>query len=1288
MALHRTSVVAASVLIALAAGGYWYYSNAVQGEGVLAQAPMNVQNKVKPAFIMAVDDSNSMTFERIFPGGDGHLQWNGQTNSFFRPDGTLAVGGGCNQNSVDCFLYLFPHNGFRDAYEVGDAIPPLDSLGFARSPDINRGYFNPGVTYKPWTTFDGQLEANASITATRADPRSWNDRPYNVTYNLTADRSNTGEYFSVTEGMVLPRGTVYQTNSNCGNLPNTRGAWSQPLTADIRLNVAACGVSFRYFPAVFYLTNAQGGATLPADYGYTATPIEIRNGAGPGKSLYKYEIKPGNFSSGRYQPAIQNFANWFQYRRSRLLAMVGAMTDAMDGIKDLRVGFVTINQAKFNPPAEGVQMRETSASTPEQIADRKALYESMTRLNHSGGTPNRTAVEYIARQFRRTGANAPILKACQKNGGMLFTDGLTNSSDKVGTNYGNLDGTQNAVAPFSDGFNNTIADVVTYYYSGLGTPLRVDGEFNNARGGVPIPEEACNAKDPRADCVKDLHMNFYAITLGQRGNIYDVNAAATLDPFKTHPNWNGFDDPTRSDNGAAVDELWHATINTRGEFINAKSPSDISDAMKRVLSSVGGGNSPSGTIGLTGARIGDNTLSITPEYTSANNGTDWFGYLNAQKIEFNPVTGKITTIPRWEAAAKLNGTAAARNITFGVSNGSVNPTVQPFTATALGSDDDTYNLLCSDSLATCKDVAKDKQIRVRLKGATAGQMIDYLRGDRALEINGTTGYFRKRTTLLGDIVNSAPLVSAWGDDYGYRNLRVSGKFDSLKYGDYLTQKRNTKNTMVYVGANDGMLHAFDGETGAERFAYIPVTSLGHMGNLLFPYDAAYKSQVFDHRYYVDGAVTVSDIHTGSVWKTALLGAAGAGGRGVFALDVTNPSGNPPVLWDINDKVTANDANGQPIGKNIGYVLSRPVIVPVDNAGTARWKAIFGNGYNSDNGKAVLFVVDMIDGTVNTITATDATLPTDKRSGLGNLVAIDRWEGSGTGANAKLGRDGLADTVYAADQNGNVWKFDLRDNSVGFNGTPLFTAKDGAGNRQPITGGLQVTSAGGGAMIYFGTGSFSFENDPEDKSMQTMYGVLDDNSGTPVGGRDQLQKQRIIAETREGYRSATNTDINSSKKGWYIDLGIAPQDASTPVAAGERFVGYSRLQNGILFFTTYTPTAESSTSISCGTDGNNIEYGLNALSGGAQLGDVSVGSATGNKLPQGTAGLRLDTQGTGVVTDIGVLTTGRSKPLGAGATPEQLAQALATQCSVVLQPPGAEPQFLPRPCGRQSWRQIR
>ncbi|MDY6949786.1 MAG: pilus assembly protein, partial [Pseudomonadota bacterium] len=143
MTSTRTKLLLASSLALVAAAGYQVYSLYAQASApTLAQAPMNIENSVPPAFIMAVDDSNSMTFERIFPGGDGRMRWNSNTDSFFNNDGSFfSIGQACG--SVDCYLYLYPHDGYSSSYSPGRAIPPLDVFGFARSHVYNASYFNP-----------------------------------------------------------------------------------------------------------------------------------------------------------------------------------------------------------------------------------------------------------------------------------------------------------------------------------------------------------------------------------------------------------------------------------------------------------------------------------------------------------------------------------------------------------------------------------------------------------------------------------------------------------------------------------------------------------------------------------------------------------------------------------------------------------------------------------------------------------------------------------------------------------------------------------------------------------------------------------------------------------------------------------------------------------------------------------------------------------------------------------------------------------------------------------------
>src|SRR5690606_18244615 len=235
---------------------------------------------------------------------------------------------------------------------------------------------------------------------------------------------------------------------------------------------------------------------------------------------------------------------------------------------------------------ERVEIRDMAVQ-----ADRVALYSQMHALNASGGTPNRQAVKAAGEQFRRTDDDGPVRLACQRNAMMLFTDGFSNNGGPTLSSPQNRDGGMGA--PFSDSHSNTMADIAASFYlndSNGNSPIRPD----LPAGLVPVPG-SCPSSDPKINCQDNLHVNFYGITLGGRGNLYDPDNV--LDPYTTpsiYQNW-----PSRqNDNRSTIDDIWHAAVNTRGEFVNARTPADITAAMRRILAAVSAGSTPSGTIAL------------------------------------------------------------------------------------------------------------------------------------------------------------------------------------------------------------------------------------------------------------------------------------------------------------------------------------------------------------------------------------------------------------------------------------------------------------------------------------------------------------------------------------------------------------------------------------------------------------------------------------------------------------------------------------------------------------------
>jgi type IV pilus assembly protein PilY1 len=1236
-----TAAGSAVAVVGLAFVGYNLI--AAQGQGTLAQKPLNVPADSTPAFIMAVDDSGSMTFQTQFPGQDGEGCWNTSRLSFFDANGQLYISG---SNTACDYFYLMPGARISGNYY---GLPPLDSLGFSRSSQYNPTYFDPAVKYEPWKDDQNVAFAPQVPSAAEIDPKPTGS---NATVNLTSNYLGT-ETFRMQRGMVIQAGA----NINGVAYPSG-GTWNQN----------AANVTIRYWPATFYMKWASNNDPFPqiegTTGGYTgATRVLVNNACGDGCAMWKYTLPANNNDAGS-----KNFANWFTYYGNRNRAMIAGMTRSLSNVANLRVGYFRINQhASYDTAAKRLSMRKLSNDT-----ERKALFDEMLALPASGGTPNRQAVYSATQQFTRSDAGtAPVLEVCQKNAVMLFTDGFSNGGTKT---VGNND--QSMGVPFSDGNADTMADIVSKYYNNINglPPLRPD----LTAGQVPVPA-ACKTGTPDAqlDCQTNLHLNFYGVTLGARGNLFNPdspqNAYTTPAIYNNWPKW---EDDARS----TVDDIWHAAVNTRGEYINARTPAEITDAMRRVLSAVTAGSSPSGGTGFSGARIGAGSLTVAPYYEFTNEGTDWFGKLTATKLSINPDTRALVQTPFWEASAQLPS-AAARKIYF-----TKNGTTREFTSSNVTLDD-----VCAQPAQYPGKSICNATTELTALGVTAASAVNYLRGDTSGEVrNG--GKLRDRTTRLGDIVTSTPFISSPTDDYGYRSLADAALRTS--YAAYLATKANQSNYMVYVGANDGMLHAFNGgmnaagETvaggGSEAYAYIPNTALGHMGNLLFRAEADKKnSQKFQHRYYVDGQIAVGDTYYGSAWHTTLVGASGAGGRGVFGLDVST-NNTFKKLWEISDLDTNLPAA---VRANIGHVLAKPVIVPVKVGNAVSWKAIFGNGYNSASGKAVLFVVDIESGTSTMIEAVETGngVPSGT-NGLGSIVVIDRWGGTDQSVRS---RDGISDTVYGTDQKGAVWKFDLRDMKAPT--MPLFTSLPSVDNglavRQPITGGITAGSgSNGGVMLYFGTGSFSFNEDViKANSMQSIYGINDTNVAavTSTVTRSNLAGRTVTTSGDQRTLVAGTTPANA--RGWYVDLPVS----TATDGLSERVVGNPSLSNGIVAISTYAP--QPSTSGGCAATGINWFFALTPLTGEGALGRATLNSPGGTGFAVGTAGLKNKGTGSAPVLNNTPFALPRQSPPslgsgggggGGGGPPDP-----PTIGCVMGYPNGPDIIYVPYPCGRQSWRQI-
>jgi len=548
--------------------------------------------------------------------------------------------------------------------------------------------------------------------------------------------------------------------------------------------------------------------------------------------------------------------------------------------------------------------------------------------------------------------------------------------------------------------------------------------------------------------------------------------------------------------------------------------------------------------------------------------------------------------------------------------------------------------------------------------------VSYLRGDSSNEVqNG--GSFRNRTKLMGDIINSNPWFVGT-DNFGYSDLPST---EGSSYPAFLTSTAS-RTKVLYVGANDGMLHAINAATGAELFAYVPGSIIPELKTLT---DPDYGKGI-PHQYFVDGSPRAGDVYFTSTtdWHTVLVGSMGAGARGLFALDVTDPDnfGVNDVLWEFT---SADDGD-------LGYTLPEATIARMANG---KWAAIVGNGYNSDNGLAVLYILDIEDGSVIKKIDTKAG-STVIPNGLATPIPVD------------INGDKIVDAIYAGDLLGNMWKFDVSASNPTSWGSafgtspalaPMYIAKDGNGVIQPITAKPQVgLHPDGGVMVYFGTGKYFEATDNivgATPQIQTYYGIRDDfanGNSSPVAGRSpSLVEQTIDAEaTAYGIEVRVTSENNvdySSKEGWFMDL-----ESPTLGGQGERVISPSLLRGDRLIFTTVIPSGDP-----CASGGTSWLMELDAVSG-ARLStspfDINGdGTFTAADLVQ-----ILDTNNDGVVDSLDdeLVVSGKKSTIGIIKTPSVISAGTkeykytsgsSGQLESTTESAGINN-------GRQSWRQLR
>ena len=1005
------------------------------------------------------------------------------------------------------------------------------------------------------------------------------------------------------------------------------------------------------------LTTADGGGSLPGYFTWNDADsdgvFDLDECPDPTRVGFDYDAQ---FITTAEMTAAQqiNFANWYSYYRKREYVMKAALLSIV-GSSFARLGISTL----WRNGGNGLSVSDITAGT-----NRTSMQTAIATINSSGGTPLRSKLAQVGSYFEGTtstnlfgsAATTPILNSinggsCQQNFAVLMSDGYWNggtspgvgNADSGDTSDGDLNDSVYDGGSYSDqntGQANTLADVAMHYYErDLDTLLDND-----------VPTSPLDGNNTQ-------HLVTYTVAFGVNGSL-----TANPLPADTSFNWPN----VTSNTASTVDDIRHAAWNGRGEFLSADSPSTLIQAFSNAIASIAGRTSSASSVATNSTRLQTNSKIYQARFTT----TEWNGDILAYNI--NSTTGDVSSLA-WNAADVVPS-EANRKIYM-----------------STGVADSGVEFKWSSASSALSSIGLDEN------------QVNYLRGDQSNE----GSLYRSRSSVLGDVVNSDPIYSEQ-EDFDYYSLEtVSG---AATYDDYLTgsaaTEKGSRTGMIYVGANDGLLHGLLGEgiisntcnpntqdcEGEEIFAYSPKGVHSNLSSL--------TATNYSHRFFVDNTAAQGDAYinfdgtasdTTGRWGTALVGTLGAGGKGVFALDISDPMNftASDVLWDID----STDTNFT----DLGYTFAKASIVKLKSDNSTNnndWGVIVGNGYGSTNGKAVLYVIGLRTGELIWKKEVD----TSGGNGLSTPIAVD------------TDSDSIADTVYAGDLKGNMWKFDISDadvadwevaNETG-NGNnaqkvPLFTACTAdpctGTNYQPITSKPQViTAKSGGLLVLFGTGKYFETGDNTDTSqIQSFYSVLDDKTKDPVSGRGDLLPQTIIAEFTAAEtgldfntRVTTDTDINfSSYSGWYLDLFFDQNPAdSTNDHPGERVVADPIVRNGRVIFPTLIPEVSP-----CSFGGTSYLMEIDAQSG-SRL-DVSPFDLNGDGVIDQNDWVMIDTDGDGVK-DTKVPVSGKQSGVGIIKTPgvistggNELKYTSGSSGDIEVTTESSGDKL-----GRQSWIQIR
>lgn len=648
---------------------------------------------------------------------------------------------------------------------------------------------------------------------------------------------------------------------------------------------------------------------------------------------------------------------------------------------------------------------------------------------------------------------------------------------------------------------------------------------------------------------------------------------------------------------AALDRM--AALGGTTAAYRATDQTALEDVMRRIAVDIASRTSAAAAVALNSGAWSSGSKVYQARFASG----DWSGQLMSFAVGSS---GAASLTADWEAGQRLNAqdwSTGRQIITYRPSG-------------ALGARGVAFRWPANPAAPAAHEIDAGlvSALNASVSGGADGfgaQRLAWLRGQTSREARNcpscSAPVFRNRpVSVLGDIINSSP-VYVGGPTGEWRDT-----METTRYSSYAAGRRGVT-PAVFVGANDGMLHAFSAVTGNELFAYVPYAVRNRL--------SAHTATPYAHVYSVDGSPTVGDVFYGGSWHTVLVAGLNAGAPGLYALDIGNTA-----LFDGSSSSAMAESNAAQIARweladaDVGHIFGKPILAKTRDG---RWRAIVGNGYNSASGKAALLLVDLETGVATRIDTLAGTAASP--SGLSAVTAVSSRD------------DGVADIVYAGDLGGRLWKFDLSSSApadwkVAY-GTaaaplPLYAGS----SSQPITARPSVSrdASGSGWLVVVGTGRYLDTGDNATTGSQQLLGIRD--LGAPVTAA-QLQLQTVLGSAaangntwrlsthavarpddtlQAGDNAIARADYDSGRRGWRIVLP----------ATGERIVTEAVVRSGRVLVSTLIPSGTS-----CAAAGDGWVMVLDAATGNRIAGldtngDNAVSDA--DRLPAGivASGLRV------------------------------------------------------------------